>query len=131
MQKCKRCGRTEEDSVIHRFLYPYVLCTECLDDVMPRLQRELAFFCLERQEKLRITQFKTYLKEKGWKEIPTQRKKVVRFESPHTKRIYIELPARIGLMDSVYVLKRVLETLSAYEDRAVEEVMNDICTCTQ
>jgi len=127
MKKCKRCGRTEEDSVIHRFLYPYVLCTECLDDVMPRLQRELAFFCLERQEGLRITQFKTYLKEKGWKKLTIKSTEVERFESPTTKYVTIDIPAHRGLADPTCILKIALEVLSFYEGRDVGEIMNDIC----
>ena len=129
MRECIRCGKTEEDSVNHRVLDPCLLCTEYLDEFTPRLEDALALFCVERQEGLRINQFKTYLKERRWKEIVIQRKEVVRFESPPTKRIYIELPARIGLMDSAYLFKSVLKTLSLYEERDVYEIMNDICAC--
>ena len=131
MRKCIRCGKTEEDNVIHRVLDPCLLCTECLDEFTPRLEDALALFCVERQEGLRINQFKTYLKERGWKKLTIKRTEIERFVSPTTKYVTVDIPARVGLLDSTFCLQRTLETLSAYETHKTWEIMNDICACVR
>ena len=125
MQECRRCGKTAEDNVIG-FLNSYALCTECFEQFKPELVCEINLFCLEEQEKLRISQFKEYARQNGWKRIRIKRKEVIRFESPRTKYVTVDIPARVGLMDYLFVLKMAVGIISTYENRGMGDVLSDI-----
>ena len=74
---------------------------------------------------LKPEQLKSYLTQKGWKEVPIERKEAVKMISPQpTFDIFI--PTRKGLIDYAIAMESVLRLIAAYEGRSVDDILLEV-----
>jgi hypothetical protein len=77
-----------------------------------------------------IQNFKNYLADRGWKEMPFRRDEVIKYQSPYPlhghKYLEILIPARRDLIDYTRIIEIAIYTVSAFEGRSFEEVLSQI-----
>lgn len=81
-------------------------------------------------DKISIGNFKNYLIDRAWNEIPYGREEVIKFQSPYplesNKYLEILIPANQNLIDYTTLIEIAIRTISIFENRSFEDVLSQI-----
>ena len=81
-------------------------------------------------EQVNISNLKNYLKDRGWIEESYGREEVFKFKSPRplyeSKYIEVLIPSQENLIDYNRIVEIAIDTISAFENRNLEDVLSQV-----
>ena len=112
-RKCHDCGKQVS-----------ILCNETSQIVAVRCPDCFQAFLISTIEP---EQLRAYLKNKGWEEVPIERKEVIKMCSP-CPTFFVFIPVRKELVDYVDAMNHVVNAVASYYEKTVDELVSEVLT---